>query len=64
MDNYLNEDMMKAIKTTDLEKDEEELIKKILFQEKAKKNQVWSESDAAEYMNKLLLDQEDKNGVD
>ena len=59
MDNYLNEDMMKAIKSANLEKDEEDLIKKILFQEKAKKNQVWSEMEAAEYMNKLFLEQEE-----
>lgn len=59
MDNYLNEDMMKAIKASNLEKEEEELVKQILFEEKAKKSQVWSDGDAAEYMNKLLLEQEE-----
>lgn len=59
MENYLNEDMMKAIEAADLDKDDEELVKKVLFQEKAKKSQVWSEGDAAEYMNKLLLEQEE-----
>lgn len=54
MNDVLNQDMMKAIESADLDHELKELVVNILFKERTKKNIVWDDSDAAEYYNMLL----------
>lgn len=56
MDGLLNQDMIKAIGSANLDSESKELIVKILFKERTKKNVVWDDNDATDFFNSLITD--------
>lgn len=56
MDGLLNQDMIKAIESAGLDRESKDLVVKILFKERTKKNVVWDDNDATDFFNSLITD--------
>lgn len=62
MDGLLNQDMIKAIESVELDSESKDLITKILFKERTKKNIVWDDFDASDFFNGLITEVQEKRG--